>query len=185
MKSTICKLVIIILLFSSCNKDRIRILDDAALGMTIEEYKIKFGEGYTFKTKYGNINCKLSPIFIYNHLTRLEIKLGTEYSSDSYYTLKELFIEKYGTPDITNETSPGEPKDSAKTSWSENHSYHWTKGQLNIVYSYDVYHYYEEGVGVWFQTTSGNIIYSSDYNFENQFFENHIDEIESETKSKL
>lgn len=185
MKSTICKLVIIILFFSSCNTDRLRILDDASLGMTIEEYKIKFGEGYTFKTKYGNINGKLSPIFNYNHLTRLEINLDPEYSSNSYYALKELFNEKYGTPNIIVETSPGEPKDSSKTSWSENNSYHWTKGQLTIVYSYDVYHYYEEGVYAWFQVTSGNITYSSDYNFENQFFENHIDEIESETKSKL
>ena len=185
MKSTICKLVIIILLFSSCNKDRIRILDDASLGMTVEEYKIQFGEGYTFKTKYGNINGKLFPIFIYDHLTRLEIKLDPEYSSDSYGALKELFIEKYGTPNKIAETSSSGVKNWGKTDWTKNHSYQWTKGQLIIIFSYDVYNYYEKGVDTWFESTAGNIIYSSDYNFENQFYKNHIDELESETKSKL
>jgi hypothetical protein len=187
MKSTFFKLVIIILLFSSCNKDRIRILDDAALGMTFEEYKIQFGEYYTFKTEYGNINGKLSPIFNYNHLTRLEIKLDPEYSSNSYGALKELFIEKYGTPNKIIDTSSIGVQNWGKNDWTKNHSYHWTKGQLTIIYSYDIFNYSEK-VGVdttWFQATSGNIIYSSDYNFENQFFENHIDEIESETKSKL
>lgn len=185
MKSFIYLLAIIIFFFSSCNKDRIRILDNASLGMTIEEYKIQFSEDYTFKTKYGNINGKLSPNFIYNHLTSLEINLEPEYSSDSFGALKDLFIEKYGIPDIINETSSDKPKNSAKTSWKENYTYHWSEGQLTIIFSYDVYNYYEEGVDTWFKSTTGKITYSSDNNFENQFYKNHIDELESETKSKL
>ena len=165
-------LVFFILFLCSCSTDKIRILNDGYLGMTVEEYNKVFKKHHTFKTKFGNIKGELKPVFSYGHLIKLDIKLEKIYNSNPYYELMDLLKDKYGS--MTK-------KEESKKDEIRYHDYNWKKGRLDIKYNYTSYGKY---IG-YPNYCYGYISYSSDYKFNKQFQDNYIKKISKETKSNL
>jgi len=117
-------------LFLSCNTNRLPILDNAYLGMTVDEYGKVFDKEYKLHSSSGKVPGQLKPDFTGGHLSSLAISVNDISDYDTAYTVYELGNDLSGKYGI--------PVERKETVWAGGTSkyFKWKKGRLEVEYSY-------------------------------------------------